>query len=177
MNMNAITKHYDKLTTRERFGLLVAAGARGDDTDRAALLASAPRKTWSIPTTNGFAEAFTFLSMFHIMTMQENSTLYNLLLDMDEDIKKINMGGHTWIGLLALLQARTLSRDEAWRVVCAEYGINPEDLTSDLPGAESVLFFVEVMKRSNDINPVNVDPTEYINDLHAVIEKNRAEWE
>jgi hypothetical protein len=33
------------------------------------------------------------------------------------------------------------------------------------------------MKRSNDINPVNVDPTEYINDLHAVIEKNRAEWE
>jgi len=177
MNMTAITKQYDKLTVTERFTLLHSAIKRGDDADLAALQRSAPCKTWSIPTTRGLVDAFQFLSMFHIMAMQENSVLYNLLLDVDDDLNELNTGGYTWIELLNLLQARTLSRDAAWRVVCLEYGINPEDLTSDLPGAESVLFFVEVMKRSNDINPVNVDPTEYINDLHAVIEKNRAEWE
>jgi hypothetical protein len=177
MNMTAITKHYDKLTTRERFALLHSAIKRGDDTELDALQRSAPRKSWSIPTTRGLVDAFQFLSTFHIMCMQENNTLYTLLLGMDEDIKKINIGGRPWIELLDLLQARTLSRDAAWRAVCGEYGIDPDDQTDDLPGAASVLFFVEVMKRSNENNPVNVDPTEYINDLHAVIEKTRAQWE
>jgi hypothetical protein len=35
MNINAITKHYDKLTINERFALMQAAINRGDDTDRA----------------------------------------------------------------------------------------------------------------------------------------------
>ncbi len=177
MNMTAITKQYDKLTAPERFTLVQSAIRRGDGADLEALQRSAPRKTWSIPTTRGLVEAFQFLSMFYIMAMQENSTLYFLFLNMDDNKKEWNIGGYAWRDLLNLLQARTLSRDEAWRAVCKEYGVDPDDQIKDLPGAESVSFFVETMKRWQDMNPVKIDTTDYINDLHAVIERSRKEWE
>lgn len=175
MNINAITKHYDKLSTVERFKLLNAALSRGDDTDLAALRQSAPRKTWSVPITRGLVEAFEFLAMFHIMTMQENSALYTLLLTFGDEGKTIE--GKTYMELLGMIQARTLARDSAWREVCKEYNIDADEIIADCPGAESVRFFITVMQRYNEYNPVEVDTSEYIADLRAVIEHHRREWE
>ena len=175
MNINAITKHYDKLTAPERFKLLNAAFSRGDDADLVALQQSAPRKTWSVPITRGLVDAFDFLAMFHVMTMQENSALCSLLLTFGDEGKTIE--GKTYMELLEMIQARTLARDSAWREVCKEYNINADEIIDDCPGAESVRFFVTVMKRYNEYSPVEVDTSEYINDLRAVIEHHRKQWE
>lgn len=44
-----VQKHYDKLTSEERFRLIVAAVKRGDDRERGALVRAAPRRHYSIP--------------------------------------------------------------------------------------------------------------------------------
>ncbi len=177
MNINAITKHYDKLSTVERFTLLNAALSRGDDTDLITLRQSAPRKTWSIPTTRGLGEAFDFLAMFHIMAMQEYNALHYLLLSLGDDGEAVNIDGYTYMELLEMIQARTLARDIAWREVCKEYNLNADEIIGDCPGAESVRFFVTVMKRYNESYPVEVDPAECLADLRGVIELKRKEWE
>ena len=176
MNINSIQKHYDKLSTVERFKLLNAALQRGDDTDRAALQQSAPRKTWSIPTTNGLVKAFDFLGMWHIMTMQELDSIYWLLLAIGDDEIKLP-DDNSWLGLVESIQRRGLSRDMAWRAVCNEYSIDPDQWIEDYPGALSIRLFVDAMKAYCEYNPVDVDPAEYINDFRAVIELHRKEWE
>ena len=175
MNLNTIQKNYGKLSTVERFKLLNLALARGDDADLTALQQSAPRKTWAIPTTRGLVEAFEFLSFWHIMTMQETNALFHLLEFIGDGDYTIE--GYSRLDLLAMIRRRTLARDAAWREVCKEYGIDPDELTGDLPGAESVRFFVDVMKRYNELVPVDVDSAEYIADLRGVIEHYREQWE
>ncbi len=176
MNIQSIQKHYDKLTTRERFALLTAAIYRGDEADRAALVSSSPRKTWSIPTTHGIVEAFNFLAMWHVMTMQELDSLYWLLLAIGDDETKLS-DDNTWLDMMGDIQRRGLSRDSAWRTVCNEYSVDPDKQIADYPGAVSIGFFVDAMKEYSEHNPVDVDPAEYINDLRAVIEIKRKEWE
>lgn len=177
MNINSITKHYDKLSTVERFKLLNAALQRGDDSDRAALQRTAPRKVWSIPITRGLVEAFDFLAAWHVMTMQELNVLYSLLLSIDELETFTLPDGHTRESLWGIIQRRALARDAAWREVCKEYSIDADKWIADYPGAESVRFFVDVMKRYNELAPVDFDPAEYIADLRGSIEHYRKMWE
>lgn len=176
MNINTVQKHYDKLTVKERFALLVAAGMRGDDQERDALLRSAPRKVFSFPNTYGLSKAFEFLSMWHIMTMAELESLYWLWLAIGDDEIKLP-DDHTWMDVMDIIQRRALSRDSAWRAVCEEYRIDPDEMLKDYPCAVSIVFLVDVMKEYNEYNPLEIDPTEYINDLRAVIEHKRKEWE
>ena len=48
MNLNAVARHYGRLTAEQRFGLIVAAGARGDEAERKRLLAAGQRITLSM---------------------------------------------------------------------------------------------------------------------------------
>ena len=47
MNANALVKHYDRLGPEERFRLILAAGARGDEAEQDRLALAAPRITLS----------------------------------------------------------------------------------------------------------------------------------
>ena len=53
-----LTKHYDKLSARERFSLIVADAVRGDEAVREQLTRSAPKQTFSVPNHRGNAEGF-----------------------------------------------------------------------------------------------------------------------
>lgn len=178
MDTKTIQKNYDKLTAKERFSLLNAAIKRGDRNESSALQASAPKKGWSIPTTRGLVEAFEFLAMWHVMTMQELDSLYWLLLAVGDDegvIKGAPEDGYLF--LMDKVQSGAQARDMAWRSVCKEYSIDPDEAIQGYPGVMSINLLVESLKRFNDINPVKIDPGKYIDELHAVIEQYRKQWE
>src|SRR5690242_12981824 len=65
--IDSLKKQYDKLTTRERFALLMTARDRDDANEISALIKSAPRKSWSMLTTYGLSEGFDFAGMWYMM--------------------------------------------------------------------------------------------------------------
>lgn len=174
MNTSAITKHYDKLLTVERFKLLNAATLRGDDADARALATSAATKTWRITTMRGLFEAFDFLAFWHVLTMLELESLYWILILMGDDDRPVKIpGGNTWQETIDNIQRRALAHDAAWRAVCKEYNVNADEITADLPGALAVGYFIATLR---DVK-IDYDATPYINDLRAVIDHKRKEWE
>jgi len=176
MNINSIQKHYDKLAAVERFKLINAAAARGDNADRLALANSAATKTWKVITMRGYFDAFDFLAAFHVCAMLELDGLYWALLALgDDDPDNIKMpGGDSWLGLMQSIQARALARVDAWESVCKEYNVDAAQLVEGLPGGASLEMFITVLR---ELPAVEYDITPYINDLRAVIAKMGQEWE
>lgn len=179
MNITSIQKHYDKLSTVERFTAINAALSRGDESEAAALRRSAPKKTWAISTTNGLLEAFTFLSMWHVMSMQEYSALYWLLLAIgDDEIKAADDA--TWSNLVRGVMGRALSRHAAWVEVCKEYGADPWAWLEGFPGADALKQFIDIISTTNKLveaAAVEVNPQPFADDLRAVIVEYRKQWE
>jgi hypothetical protein len=175
MNINAIQKHYDKLTIKERFAALVAAGMRGDDQERDALLRSAPRKVFSFPNTYGLSDTFEFLSMWHVLNQLGYVASFYCLLGMGDDEREEIFDG-ALAGLLFFL-----TNCEAWRAICKEYGVDPEKILEGLPFAEIMTMTELVALRVYDAlynAPLELpELQETIDGLRAVIETKRKDWE
>jgi len=71
MKTNALVRHYDRLGAEERFRLIAAAGARGDEAEQDLLYRAAPRITLSCSHHTPWAEAFDRLAMWVYMELQE----------------------------------------------------------------------------------------------------------
>jgi hypothetical protein len=76
MNLNAIAKHYDKLTPEERFRLVLAAGARGDEAEQDQLTAAGGCLTLSMPDYAPYAHAFEELSLLVYIELLEEAAFY-----------------------------------------------------------------------------------------------------
>lgn len=169
MDIKTLRKNYDKLTANERFSLLVAAGARGDDNEREALLATAPSKTWRVPTTRGLGEAFNFVSLWHIMNQLGYAASLYCLLQIGDDEEILD-------GALAGLW-HFLTNCEAWRAICKEYGVDPEKILEGLPFIE-IIDMTELLARRMYDTPLELtELQETIDSLRAIIETKRKEWE
>lgn len=183
MNMTSIQKHYDKLSTVERFAAINAAALRGDKTELAALRDSCPRKRWAIPNMRGMFEAFEFLGMWHMMTMLELDGLYWTLIAVGDDDDEIKLpGDNTWVTLTRSVIGRALSRQAAWVEVCAEHGADPWQWVEGLPGVDAVKMFLSALDRGANFGlieraAVEVDPKPYVDDFRAVIAEHRRQWE
>ena len=64
MNTNGIQRQYGKLTAKERFSAVLAAGLRGDDQEREALMTTAPQVCFSVAHTHGLSEAWQLAATF-----------------------------------------------------------------------------------------------------------------
>ncbi len=189
MNMNAITKHYDKLTINERFALMNAANYRGDESDRAALVRSAPRKRWEMPNTTGIVDAFDMAAMWHVMGMMHIQANYYFLLYVVDDeladaINLLNKKDGEKIDIMQAMQQcliDTVTTCAAWRVVCGEYGVDPVKVLEGLPGALSLGLFEMIARRTiEETTGEEIDPGELATtaaDIRAVIELCRKRWE
>lgn len=162
MNTKNVQKHYDKLTIKERFALIVAASIRNDYQDLAALLHSAPRQVFSCPNTNGLVEAFEWLTVWHVMTlMGYSASLYYLLFNHigQQD------GGIFDDEAITLIQRRILEGREAWRTICQEYGIDPAKILEGLPFIEMTELTATIAEQARPIE---------LTDLPKAIEGYRA---
>jgi hypothetical protein len=76
MNANAAAKYYERLTPEERFRLMLAAGARGDEAERARLIDSGERIFLSVSDYAPYAEAFYELALVVFIDLLEDAARY-----------------------------------------------------------------------------------------------------
>jgi len=74
--VNAVARHYDRLTPEERFRLIVAAGARNDPAEQDRLLNTGQSLTLRMPEHTPFAQAFNELLLQLFIELLEAATGY-----------------------------------------------------------------------------------------------------
>jgi hypothetical protein len=180
--IDQVKKHYDKLTARERFALLVAASARDDETERRALLDSAPRVTFSFPHHHGIMEGFDFLTEYHIMQQLGTAGMFFLLTylqdDPDRPIHGPNGEEVTSESVITLTGRRFLEGLEGYNAVCQEYSIDPETMTETYNLYPELLEFVEIIiRRGFELSETELTDLEATKAAYRqVIETKRADW-
>jgi hypothetical protein len=92
MNANTLAKHYDLLGPEERFRLILAAGARGDDAEQERLCQAAPRITLSYSHHAPWARAFDQLAtLIYVELLEEvakHEDAFERYCDVAEDFRK-----------------------------------------------------------------------------------------
>jgi hypothetical protein len=89
MNTNPVARHYGSLTPEERFRLIVAAGARGDEAERQRLTNAGRRITLSMPDHAPLGHAFHELALLIFIELLEEAARYLEALDHAEDVADI----------------------------------------------------------------------------------------
>lgn len=176
MDLKTIQKNYDKLTPTERFSLVFAAAARGDDRDRAALIESSPTKTWKVPITYGLRDAFEFISNFHVNMQLGYAATFWYMLFIEDDDMTVNFNGLGFNDAMILLHRRIITGREAWRVVCAAYGVDPDKMLEDHNFIE-MIETTELMVRAASPDLEYLDLQKNIDSYKLAIETKRKEWE
>jgi len=74
--MNAVARHYDRLTPEERFRLIVAAGARGDCAEADRLIGAGQRLTLQMGDYAPFCHAFNELSHLIFIELLDTAAAY-----------------------------------------------------------------------------------------------------
>jgi hypothetical protein len=141
MNLNGLTRLYDRLTPRERLPLIWAAAARGDEAELNRLVHSAPSKLFQLPDFYELAEAVVHASLLHLTELLNLAALFwqvqGMLAEweaLDEESDPSKRLRAT-VGVFAYLFAVNL---DGWRRFCSELRVDPESLISDLPGYGTV---------------------------------------
>jgi hypothetical protein len=136
MNMNQVKRHYDKLTAKERFALMMKAHGREDNSEVKELIRSAPRKVFSFPDTHGLSEGFQFLVMFHMLTqLNDVASFYFLVLAQHDEEHEIKVGDNTYTisDAFELIQRNIIGGRDAFRAICKEYNLDPDEMVKDYP--------------------------------------------
>lgn len=175
MDLKTIQKNYDKLTANERFSLVFAAAARGDDRDRAALIESSPTKTWKVPITYGLRDAFEFISNFHVNMQLGYAATFWYMLFIEDDIT-VKFNGLGFNDAMILLRRRIITGRDAWRAVCAAYGVDPDKMLEDHNFIE-MIETTELMVRAASPDLEYLDLQENIASYKLAIETKRKDWE
>jgi hypothetical protein len=80
MNANGISKHYGKLTAEERFRLILAASARGDETERDRLRSAGRRISLSMSDHCPYHDAFGELALLAFIELLDAAACYGEVL-------------------------------------------------------------------------------------------------
>ena len=176
MDLKTIQKNYDKLTANERFSLLTAAIDRDDAQDRAALIASSPMKTWKVPITYGLRDAFDFLSNFHVNMQLGYAGVFWYMLFIEDENTAAKLNGLDFNDAMILLQRRIITGRDAWRAVCAAYGVDPDKMLEGHNFIE-MIETTELMVRAASPDLELLDLQENIDSYKLAIETKRKDWE
>jgi hypothetical protein len=180
--IDQVRKQYDKLTPPERFALMVAAGARGDKSERSALAGGAPTVTFEFPNVIGLSQGFEALTVHHaIQQLGTAGALFQLIYlgTGDEPIQGESGETYNQGDVITLTARRFMEGREAFNAVCEEYKIDPEVMRGlYLSGYEMTLAFAElVIKSAFALSPVELESLEGTKQAYRqLIETNREHW-
>jgi hypothetical protein len=128
-----LARHYPLLDPAERFALMLAAAARGDEAEHARLAAAAPRVAVRVPHTYFRAMAFREVMDQHRMELLEAAALYfkaaHLAAEADGSIRDRLARTARLFGYLVRVN------DAGWRRFCDRAGLPDAALAPHLPGA------------------------------------------
>ena len=144
--MKSLEKHYDVLTPQERFPLILSAVSRGDAEERAKLIHASSKQQWIVCDFVPLARSFEHLCQLYVMRQLELIVRFkesvetqefelSFAINSSEDHLKSNC-----LPSEARLAAYYFGvNSRAMDTVCAEAGLNVQQLLEDLPGAALVL--------------------------------------
>jgi hypothetical protein len=152
MNANGLAKYYDTLTPWERVPLLIAALAHGDDTEFSRLKTSAPRLLFEVSDHADLITGLQHLASRHMMRQLDlTATYWRLTAWNAEDLWLRRGKGNDpeaeklW-SLARQLLHRFLVYADAWQRFCAELGIDPQALSRDYPGSDTLKHMEELAR-------------------------------
>jgi hypothetical protein len=134
MNTNTLAKNYDSLTPEERFPLILAASARGDNVELERLARSAPREAYRVPYFYGLSEGFMTCALLHHMELLNAALLLWRVLALQAETspreEKLNARLDNLVGIFAYLV--TVHAD-AWERFAKELNVEPKFILGELP--------------------------------------------
>jgi hypothetical protein len=144
MNTKELARHYDVLSPRECYSLMVAARLRGDVIEAERLANQAPRASFSVPHYRGLAEGMAHLSLLHVIQLLDIAAQFwqtEALLESVatfETQKNRNARESRLHQTLRLWGYLFVVETEAWNRFCAELHLDPEAVIRDMPGYPTV---------------------------------------
>ncbi len=146
MNTNRLAKHYASLTAAERLPLLMAASARGDETEYERLAQSAPRVHFEAPDTFYLAEALVLATSLHMMELLDRAA--GFLAAFCRVSKGSDEGEAKARHDTALLLAhRFVVTRDGWKRFASEFPFDPDWLLRLLPGYETIRITEEALRQ------------------------------
>lgn len=184
LNLNTLQKHYDKLLPEERLSAMIAALGRDDMSEYMTLGKTAPKgKTFTVRDSHGLLDAFEFAAMWHMISQLGNIAIFNYLCLMDEQNANIEIKDHEtkfpipMHDALDLSARRIVEGAEAWREICKEYNLDPQDALQPLPYIELIETEELMAAGACKIREIATDPSAEIEGYREIIKRKRAEWE
>lgn len=151
MTVSGLARGYGALTPEERFRLIAAAGARGDDVEQERLTRVARRLTLSMPDHAPFCHAFNELSLLVLIELLEEAARYREAWDRFDDFHELFEEGSPKDELaqqeplprsprergldLALAAGYVLrTKTDGWKLFCARLSLPPFAGLEEFPG-------------------------------------------
>src|SRR5262245_12179496 len=128
MNANMLARLYDQITLWERIPLLLAADARGDESERQRLFDASPLRTWRFSEHLLAEQALHTLALMYITEQLDAAAGYFFALWKMQDAD--NPRPEDWLRAAEARAYFFTANADAWRRFCAELGIAPEALTT-----------------------------------------------
>ncbi len=147
MNTNGLARHYDKLTPRERFPLIVAATARDDKQECDRLIDSAPKIGWRLPDYYGLGDALQDLGLVFMLELLNLVAQYwhaDGVLEsyaLSPKTKKDKTLEDRLHGMLKLLAYLFVVNLDAWKQLLTELQMAPDFLFMGMPGHDALRRF------------------------------------
>jgi len=138
MNARALAAYYDRLTSEERFRLLVAAEGRGDESERERLSDTGGEVTRTLPDHAAQALAFAESALLAALATAEEAAYYHDALARADELHDDPTPGVAERAL-ALAHAagyRLRLHAAGWTQFCLRYRIAPWRLWAGLPGCD-----------------------------------------
>jgi hypothetical protein len=184
INAKRLTKHYPKLPPRDRFRLMMAARQRGDGPEARRLIDSSPKKTFQVPHYRGYSEAFLEVTGCHVTFQLELGVhMWKCLARMNGTTDHERIRAKVALRLLAGLFRL---RQQAWEMLCREYGCDGRGVLSAHPAGASLEELegtaaehafsrdeVKILLGTADAEVISVE--DIYEDMKAAIEE-RATW-
>jgi hypothetical protein len=187
--INDIKKHYDRLTDRERFALLVAAAGRDDDAEIKELQQTAQRKHVSYPSTIGLSEGFRFAGTWYMMQQQADlMTVHWMFYTFDDDPprafdwdfegRQVHAYPEEIVGELI---RRVLARHAAWQDLCQDYKIDPAAMLEIYPRFDVMQMMIGILtvaaqEKGPEAQPSQAHINNALEDMRGQIERLVADW-
>jgi hypothetical protein len=151
MSTDCVAKLYERLTPRERLPLIFAASARGDEVDRARLIASAPRNDFLLPDYFGLAEGMRTLAFFHAAEMLDLAARYWRASGMvaredDTRCKAGNAEQARWLDAARMLAYLFVVNADGWSRFCSDMRVDADLLLKKMPGYHTLISAEEVAR-------------------------------
>jgi hypothetical protein len=167
VNTKTLANYYSQLSAEERFRLIVAAGDRGDETEREKLRSASKRITFSNVDYSPFAQALQELAILIFLELVEDAAMYRAAFDRWNDAEEMGIiDGKKYIPAMAKKKALThkdhsfglflaegfILRTKAtgWKLFSERMGIAPFGMWQYLPGFERLQSELNIVEGTPD---------------------------